>query len=181
MEALLESDDKLRSEILNLFKYIKKMQSEIAQINIRLDERTHFQSASEHLDEIVASTERATDNILEQLEEIDDVVDEIRENAAGDRVPNLCDRINEKTMAAIESCTFQDITGQRVNKIVKSIQFVEERIDAMVALWGRDDIEAVLVEIDDEIETPTGDEALLNGPQLPGESISQDEIDALFA
>ena len=75
----------------------------------------------------------------------------------------------------------EDITGQRVGKIVKSIQFVEERIDAMVALWGRDDIETILTEVGAEMEMPEGDEALLNGPQLPGESISQDEIDALFA
>ena len=61
------------------------------------------------------------------------MADQIRES--GD-ASALCDQINEKTMAAIECCTFQDITGQRVGKIVKSLQFVEERIDAMVALWG---------------------------------------------
>ena len=84
-------------------------------------------------------------------------------------------------MAAIECCTFQDITGQRVGKIVKSLQFVVERINAMVVLWGRDDIESVMKEIGMEMEMPEGDEALRNGPQLPGESISQDDIDKLFA
>lgn len=136
MNLQLAEDERLRSEILNLFKYIQKMRSEIAQVNSRMDERTHFESASEHLDEIVLSTERATNSILEQLEEIDNITDALRENADADQVPSLCDKINEKTMAAIESCTFQDITGQRVGKIVKSIQFVEEQIDAMVALWA---------------------------------------------
>ena len=51
----------------------------------------------------------------------------------------------------------------------------------MVALWGREDIESVMEEIGMEMEMPGGDEALLNGPQLPGESISQDDIDKLFA
>ncbi|MDD9903693.1 MAG: hypothetical protein OXT06_09015 [Rhodospirillaceae bacterium] len=175
---MLTEDEKLRSEILNLFKYIQKMREEIAQVHVRMDERTHFESASEHLDEIVAATEKATDSILENLEEIDSVADQIRE---GGDASALCDQINEKTMAAIECCTFQDITGQRVGKIVKSLQFVEERIDAMVALWGRDDIESVMEEIGMEMEMPEGDEALLNGPQLPGESISQDDIDKLFA
>ena len=175
---MLTEDEKLRSEILNLFKYIQKMREEIAQVHVRMDERTHFESASEHLDEIVAATEKATDSILENLEEIDSVADQIRE---GGDASALCDQINEKTMAAIESCTFQDITGQRVGKIVKSLQFVEERIDAMVALWGRDDIEPVMEKIGMEMEMPEGDEALLNGPQLPGESISQDDIDKLFA
>ena len=147
-------------------------------MHVRMDERTHFESASEHLDEIVAATEKATDSILENLEEIDSVSDQIRER--GD-ASALCDQINEKTMAAIECCTLQDITGQRVGKIVKSLQFVEERIDAMVALWGRDDIESVMEEICMEMEMPEGDEALLNSPQLPDESILQDDIDKLFA
>ena len=175
---MLTENEKLRSEILNLLKYIQKMREEIAQVHVRMDERTHFESAEEHLDEIVAATEKATDSILENLEKIDSVADQIRE---GGDASALCDQINEKTMAAIECCTFQDITGQRVGKIVKSLQFVEERIDAMVALWGRDDIESVMEEIGMEMEMPEGDEALLNGPQLPGESISQDDIDKLFA
>ena len=175
---MLTEDEKLRSEILNVFKYIQKMREEIAQVHVRMDERTHFESASEHLDEIVAATEKATDSILENLEEIESVAVQIRE---GGDASALCDQINEKTMAAIECCTFQDITGQRVGKIVKSLQFVEERIDAMVALWGRDDIESVMEKIGMEMEMPEGDEALLNSPQLPGESISQDDIDKLFA
>ncbi len=175
---MLTEDEKLRSEILNLFQFIQKMREEIVQVHVRMDERTHFESASEYLDEIVAATEKATDSILENLEEIDSVADQIRE---GGDASALYDQINEKTMAAIECCTFQDITGQRVGKIVKSLQFVEERIDAMVALWGRDDIESVMEEIGMEMEMPEGDEALLNGPQLPGESISQDDIDKLFA
>lgn len=46
---------------------------------------------------------------------------------------------------------------------------------------GRDDIEGVLGDLDCEIELPSGDEALLNVSQLPGESITQDDIDKLFA
>ncbi|NKB58800.1 MAG: hypothetical protein GKS00_20920 [Alphaproteobacteria bacterium] len=180
MTALQRENDKLRSEIFNLFKYIQSLRTEIVQMNCRMDERTHFQSVSEHLDEIVTSTEQETDNILEQIEEIDTFVEEIRASGAVGRVHLLCDQITEKTMAAIESCTFQDITGQRVNRIVKSMQFVEERVNAMVDLWGRDDIEALRQEFGEE-DTRDGDEALLNGPQLPGESISQDDIDKLFA
>lgn len=180
MTALKRENEKLRSEIFNLFNYIQSLRTEIVQINGTWDERTHFQSVSEHLDEIVTSTERATDVILEQIEEIDGFVDEIRNSGAVGRVPLICDQINEKTTAAIESCTFQDITGQRVNRIVKSMQFVEERVNAMVDLWGRADIEALREEFGDG-DDRTGDEALLNGPQLPGESISQDDIDKLFA
>ena len=70
----------------------------------------------------------------------------------------------------------QDITGQRVSKIVKSISYVEERVTALREIWGDDElakVELAVVEL-------TEDEKLLNGPQLKTAAISQDEIDALF-
>ena len=161
---------KLRSEILNLFQYIQRMRVEIAHVTVKDDDRTPFETASEHLDAIVESTEVATNGILEQLEGIDNLVDEIREAAGDGNVSDLCDRIAEKTMNAMESCTFQDITGQRVTRVIKSMKFVEERVNAMIDLWGRDDIEGMGYELPDN--KPTGDEALLNGPQIPGEEIS---------
>ncbi len=171
--------EKLRSEILNLFQYIQRMREEIARMNAVDDERTRFETVAEHLDAIVKSTEDATNGILEQLEGIDDLVDQIRLSGAGGPVPLLCTQIGEKTMKAIEACTFQDITGQRITRVVRSMQFVEERVNAMIDLWGREDIEALGIEL--PTETRTGDDALLNGPQLPGEEISQEEIDKLFA
>lgn len=179
MPKLRAENTKLRSEILNLFQYIQRMRQEIAHVSVRDDDRTHFEAASEHLDAIVESTEVATNGILEQLEGIDELVEEIREAVGDQHVSQLCDKISQRTMNAIEACTFQDITGQRVSRVIKSMKFVEERVDAMIDLWGRDDIEALGIELPSN--KPTGDEALLNGPQIPGEEISQDEIDKLFA
>jgi len=84
----------------------------------------------------------------------------------------------EKTTHAMEACTFQDITGQRVTKIIRSMQFVEERVLAMVDLMGRDSVAKEAAEL--PVETQEKD-PLLNGPQLPGNAISQDDIDKLFA
>lgn len=171
----------LRSEILNLIQYVTRMREEIAMINKREDDdRTHFQSVSEHLGEIVGSTEDATHRILEDIESIDSITEEIRNSGAMGTVPLLCNKINEHTGSALEACTFQDLTGQRVTRIIKSLEFVEQRVNAMIDLWGRSDIEALGISLP-PIEQRTGDEALLNGPQLPGEEISQDEIDKLFA
>jgi len=83
-------------------------------------------------------------------------------------------------MQAMESCTFQDITGQRVTKIVRSMQFVEERVSSMIDLMGKDVVDEMGLQIREDQGEPEGEEALLNGPQLEGQAISQDEIDALF-
>ncbi len=45
---------------------------------------------------------------------------------------------------------------------------------------GRTDIEALGIELPDA-DQRSGDEALLNGPQLPAEEIPHDETDKLFA
>ena len=109
-------DERLRSEILNLFQYTQRMREEIAQMNAVDDERTRFESVAQQLDAIVKSTEDATNGILEQLVGIDDLVKQIRQSGADKNVSLLCDKIGEISMRAIEACTFQDITGQRITR-----------------------------------------------------------------
>ncbi len=173
-------DDQLRNEVVSLFRYIRRLKDEIAQLNTRLDEQDRFQTMSDQLDEIVHATEGATHTILEAVEEIESAVQEVRAADQDGVAAALCDRISGKTTAAIEACTFQDVTGQRVSKIVRSIQFVEDRINAITDLWGRADIERLADRFadDDEPETNAGEQ--LTGPALQGGGISQAEIDKLF-
>ncbi len=51
------------------------------------------------------------------------------------------DKIAETDMAVFEAWSFQDIAGQRVSKVVKSVSYVEERIDALIGIWGKDELE----------------------------------------
>ena len=175
-------DTKLRHELLSLYQYIERFRDEIAHMVARDDEGDRFQTMGEQLDAIVAATETATHSILENMEAIDAMVEEIR---AADDVgarSALCDALNERTMAAIEACTFQDITGQRVTKIVRSMKFVEERVNSIMDLWGRGEIERLSSQAKKSQAPEAGsDAALLNGPALDSEAkISQDEIDKLF-
>ncbi len=173
-------DDQLRNEIVSLFQYIRRLKAEIAQLNTRMDEQDRFQTMSEHLDEIVHATEGATHTILQAVEEIETVVDEVRMASENEAAVALCNRISDKTTAAIEACTFQDVTGQRVSKIIRSIQFVEDRINAITDLWGRADIERLADRFLDPTEKEEDTGEVLSGPALQGGGISQDEIDKLF-
>jgi len=60
---------------------------------------------------------------------------------------------------------------------VKSITYVEQRVESLVDTLGRASLAEVEVAPDQE---KTDDELLLSGPQLEGEGLSQDDIDALF-
>ena len=170
------ADQRLIYEISNLAQYIERFRQEIARLN-KGNPESNFRNMSDHLDAIIAHTDSATHAILQNLEEISDLVGKIQDKVNDAETTALCDQAMEKTTNAMESCTFQDITGQRVTKIIRSMQFVEERVGAMVELMGRDSVEKQASELPPEEQSDT----LLNGPQLPGNAISQDDIDKLFA
>jgi chemotaxis protein CheZ len=174
-----QTDTRLRAEIFNLFQYIQRLREEIATIVNRYDGNTAFETMSDQLDAIVGSTAEATDTILASTEGIEEAVTALRTNPGPELTSALCDQITKRSMETMEACSFQDITGQRVSKIVRSIRFIEERVEALADLWRRDEIETLSTGL------PTADgqavEGLkLEGPQLPGAAISQDEIDKLF-
>jgi len=175
-------DDKLRHELLSLYQYIERFRQEIAQMVARDDDGDRFETMGQQLDAIVEATEDATHVILENMEAIDAMVDDIRAAADAEKRHELCNQLNDRTMAAIEACTFQDITGQRVTKIVRSMKFVEERVNSIMTLWGRAEMEKLSAEAKKSQAPEAGsDEALLNGPALDHDmKISQDEIDKLF-
>lgn len=175
-------DTTLRVELLSLHQYIERFRKEIAEMVARDDNGDRFSTMAEQLDAIVAATENATDTILERMEEIDAIGEKLRAADDAKARAGLCDALNAKTMEAIEACTFQDITGQRVTKIVRSMKFVEDRVNAIMALWGKDEIERLSREAaKHQAPAENSDEALLNGPALDSEAaISQDEIDKLF-
>ena len=81
-----------------------------------------------------------------------------------------------KTINIMEACNFQDLSGQRTTKVVKTIQYLEERILSMIDIWGEEGFNGI--EVDNE--ALEGDAALLNGPQDQETAIDQSDIDALF-
>jgi len=177
-----DADKQLKSEVISLVQYVRRFREEIAQMVASDGDQTRFETMSDQLDAIVGATEQATHTILERMESVDEYVEKLRSTEDAEERGKICDAIGEETMASIEACTFQDITGQRVTKIVRSMKFVEDRVNSMIDLWGQDEINRLANEFaEQEASEKDEDEQLLNGPALDMEaSISQDEIDKLF-
>jgi len=78
-----------------------------------------------------------------------------------------------------EACNFQDLSGQRIAKVMATLQFVENRIARMMEIWGgAESFKAYAAAMAERQRHP----ALLHGPRLddePGHA-SQADIDALF-
>jgi hypothetical protein len=88
-----ETDQKLRSEILNLFQYVQRLREEIGCIVQQPDGQTRFGKMSDQLDAILTSTGEATHTVLEDLEAILSTAEEMREMPDPAKVEELCDRI----------------------------------------------------------------------------------------
>ena len=84
-------------------------------------------------------------------------------------------QITESVTRIFEASNFQDITGQRITKVVKTLKYIERKIDALLAAFG-DTVNGKQAQL---MNPP--DEDFVSGPQLPKAANSQDEIDAILA
>ena len=167
----------LKGQLVGLFQYVTRVREEIAAINRPADGEHHFEKMSDQLDAIVEATDKATNTIMEKVEKNEALLTKLRKGLSDAGQQALIDQISVNDMAVIEACSFQDLTGQRITKVVKSLAYVEDRVNALIEIWGRDEVEKVDVKPEQE---KTEDEKLLHGPQRAGEGISQAEIDKLF-
>ncbi len=166
----------LKRELLALSEYLQTMKQELAAIRNPNAERDHFETMSDQLEAVVGATESATETILGSVEEIGGIAAELRERIQDDAAAGLLARLDDKIGVIFEACTFQDITGQRISKIARSMAYVDQRVRAIAEIWGAASLAEVAVP---EPETDP-QQALLDGPALAGEGTSQDDIDKMF-
>lgn len=168
-------DLKLYSELEGLARYIQTARTEIAAIRPDKISQDFIVAATDELDAVVGATEEATGRILDAAEGLMNVAEEKIEGPAKDEVTELA-------MSIFEASNFQDITGQRITKVVKTLKHIEAKIDALVQVLGEEVERARQNHIgEDKNAHVSEEEKLLNGPQLPGGACDQDEIDRLLA
>ena len=136
-----------------------------------------FTATLEELDAARDKIADATDAMLTACEAIQDTADAIAAKTKERGTKLKLQKINQQTGDIFEACSFQDITGQRITKVVKSVTYVEDRVNALIAVWGKEEIDRIEVKAETE---KTADEKLMHGPALEGEGITQAEIDKLF-
>jgi len=170
----------LQAELAELSGAIERTKQELSALHYDGPSAARFKEAGNELDAVVNATEQATDTILSASEKIDSAAAHLGATAIDDASRNQAEDIAEQVVNIFEACNFQDITGQRITKVVNALQYIDERVGRMMEIWGgANDLAAFAP----EPEEPEGDEALLNGPALEEHHghASQDDIDALFA
>ncbi|MEJ2122460.1 MAG: protein phosphatase CheZ [Alphaproteobacteria bacterium] len=124
--------------------------------------------------------------LADYIEQAKQEIAALRPDEVKDRhLPAASDELDE-IVAETEACSFQDITGQRVAKVVKALKDIEEKVDSLITAFGDEIAEYKSRNASDGAEeTPTDeneitDDMLLQGPQLSDEAMSQDDIDKLL-
>ncbi|NKB49980.1 MAG: hypothetical protein GKS02_11550 [Alphaproteobacteria bacterium] len=168
---------RLKQELDGLSRYILRVRQEVAAIDRPAEQTDDFESMGDQMVAVVKATESATESIMEAMESNSEIVAQLREKMEDPEQLALLDKITENAGNVFEACSFQDITGQRVGRVAKSITFVEERVETLKNLLGEQETDDVEVEAGEEVSE---EDALLNGPQLEGDGLSQDDIDSLF-
>jgi chemotaxis protein CheZ len=166
------------AELVEMSEEIARTRREIAQLRPPKQFEKQLSDATEELDQIVEATEKATSDILSAAEDIQEVAWTLREK--GVAVEN-CNRLDHRTIDIYTACSFQDIMGQRTGKVVRALNHIEQRINAMIEIWGVEDIAHRVGALTTKMERGALEEsALLGGPPKHGEGLWQGDVDEML-
>lgn len=179
----------LYKELGELAKFINGAKKELQEVRASNIADEHLPNATNHLDAIVQMTEQATGRIMDECDQVTNFHNDAKERllAAEPAIdPNTLmgvdDALNQAQTSIThiyEACNFQDITVQRIQKVVKALQEIERQVLRMVVVFGLVENQSKLDEATKQ--ELTEDAALLQGPQLAGQGLEQDDIDAILA
>lgn len=167
----------LKSEIRMMSETIDRTKREIAAIYHTSKDYKRMDVMRDELGSVVRDTEEATGSILESMEVIDESAQFIKSTGSHPEANEAADNILDQVVKVFESCNFQDLTGQRINKVVNTMKYIEERVHSLVSIWGNtelDDYESEEVIGHDDLEKT------LSATSQNQEKVSQEDIDKLF-
>jgi chemotaxis protein CheZ len=170
----------LKNELHLIYEAIKRTKQEIATLHVTGFKGPQMQRVTDELDAVIGGTETATQTILSAAEEIDENASALVASLRQEHEQALAADIQERVLSIFEACNFQDLTGQRINKVVASLKFIESHVMRMIDIWGGmgafEEFEPAA------IAEREGDAKLLNGPKLADDAghASQDDIDSMF-
>jgi chemotaxis protein CheZ len=178
--AQIEQCEKLKVELDLIHDAISRTKREIAVLHGKSFDGQEMAKVNGELGAVVGGTEHATQQILEAAEAIDQAASAMSKVNSPEQQKILGEEIQERVISIFEACNFQDLTGQRITKVMATMRFIEQHIYEMMEIWGG--VDAIRAHAPPHVDTREGDARLLNGPKMEGDvgHASQDDIDALF-
>ena len=149
-------------ELETLSRFIADANAEIVAIRPKEICDLHLPAAADELDAVVGHTEQATNTIFAAVEAIEAVLPEMPAETSA--------KVTDAVTQIYEACSFQDITGQRIAKVVRAMQEVQSRVGSLLVAFADGQGTSA-------VSTPADGSS---GPALPSKASSQADIDALM-
>lgn len=164
-------DVKVYRELREIAGYIESMRHEIGALQVNDLKNIRIPAAGYELGAIVQATEQATNTIMECAEAL--------MGADASDAATYKALVDEKMTVIFETCSFQDITGQRIAKVVETLQHIEDRVSRFADVMRAKDIDGFLSE-SERVRAERKEKLLLHGPQLTGQGVDQAKVDEMF-
>jgi len=165
-------DTAVYRELREIATYINDMKAEIGALQANELKESHIPAAGQELGAIVKATEEATNAIMECAETV--MAADARDPAAYKAL------VDAQMMRVFEACSFQDITGQRIAKVVETLQQIEQRVSRFVEAMCAKDLSGFIDE-QERSRAERKNRFMLNGPAREGEGIAQAQVDQIFS
>lgn len=171
LKPLVRSLDKsMYRELKEMLDCIEELRGDLSKVDPDDIFSRRIPEMGRELSAIVSATEVATNSIMNIAEQVMD---------ADKSDPQAYAKFIEQHMMAIfEACTFQDLTGQRVTRVIQTIEVIEERIGVLCRMIENNQITPNAPKVS---ETEKRNRTrLVKGPANAGEGINQEAVDAMF-
>ena len=164
-------DAAIYRELREIAEYIAAMKVEIGVLGVNEIKETRIPAAGEELGAIVKATETATNTLMECAEAVMGA-------DAGDPVAYKT-LVDQKMMVIFEACSFQDITGQRIARVIETLEHIEARVSRFAAAIQAKDLDGYVSDAE-RARAERRKRLLLHGPAREGEGIAQNDVDRLL-
>ena len=158
---------RLHGDVAALARYIRTAKAEIVAIRADEIDTGQLPAAAGELGAVVAATEEATNAIIGAAETI--------EEQSGAMPPEVAGVVTTAVTRVYEACGFQDVTGQRIAKVVDVLEEVETRVEALLDVLDEDGVAS------GRETTATTDQGRTGDSRSSETAASQDDIDAILA
>jgi len=156
------------NEISGIAGIISTTKSEIVHIG-----DAYIGDANQELEAIVKHTEESANQIMDSAEALQEIASKISDE-------EISQKIGNEVINIFEASNFQDITGQRITKVINALLDIEEHISHLLGIFSGQDVDFSKVK-NTKSRDDRPDADLMNGPQLENEAPSQDDIDKMFS
>ena len=163
------ASDQLRFDLMEMAATIAQTKLDIAAIAPRSGQDGHISTVASELDSIVTATETATYEILQGAEGVQEIAWSMRQSGID---AYLSKELEARATEIFSACEFQDLTGQRIVKVVQVLNYIEERLNSMIDIWGDETLIAQAA--------MSPDLSIADSPLQPGMAISQFDVDELM-